>query len=126
MNDQRDSYSATESTLRQASLSALLDRFQQGELSRQDFLKETLQLLEQPVTIDHVTLKTPDLQRASRFYQEVLGMPLLRADPGTHYLGAGNSRNSYSASSACNPAAATRPALIGILIPPFLPWAGGF
>jgi catechol 2,3-dioxygenase-like lactoylglutathione lyase family enzyme len=45
----------------------------------------------QPVTLDHVTIKVADLERSSRFYQDVLGMPLLRAEPDTHYLGLGNS-----------------------------------
>ena len=45
----------------------------------------------QPVTIDHITIKVPDMERSSRFYQDVLGMPLLRTLPDTHYLGVGNS-----------------------------------
>ncbi|HEY3341380.1 MAG TPA: VOC family protein, partial [Anaerolineae bacterium] len=45
----------------------------------------------QPMTLDHLTIKVPDLERSSRFYQDVFGMPLLRAEPDTHYLGLGNS-----------------------------------
>ena len=84
---------------KQKRLSDLLDRFQSGGLARQAYLEQVLQLVAekpaapglQPATIDHLTLKTPDLQRASRFYQEALDMPLLRAEADTHYLGVGNS-----------------------------------
>jgi catechol 2,3-dioxygenase-like lactoylglutathione lyase family enzyme len=43
------------------------------------------------VTLDHFTVVAPDLERSSRFFQDVLGIPLLRALPDTHYLGVGNS-----------------------------------
>ena len=83
----------------QKSLSALLDSFSNGELTRESFLDKVTQLLElepaapdlQPVTLDHLTIKVPDLEQSSRFYQDVLGMPLLRALPDTHYLGVGDS-----------------------------------
>jgi catechol 2,3-dioxygenase-like lactoylglutathione lyase family enzyme len=84
---------------KQERLSQLLDRYQNDELSRQAFLEQALQLLEktppatalQPVTLDHLTIKVPNLERSSRFYQQVLGMPLLRVEPDTHYLGLGSS-----------------------------------
>ena len=45
----------------------------------------------QPVTIAHLTMKVPNIERASHFYQEVLGMPLLRVEADPYYLGVGNS-----------------------------------
>ena len=83
----------------QKRLSDLLDRLQNGELSRQAYLEKVMQLLAekpaapnlQPVTIDHLTMRVPNFERSSHFYQEVLGMPLLRAEADTQYLGVGNS-----------------------------------
>ncbi|HUA84679.1 MAG TPA: VOC family protein [Bryobacteraceae bacterium] len=43
------------------------------------------------VTINHVTVKVPDLQRTSRFYQELFEMPLKQHSASTHILGVGNS-----------------------------------
>ena len=43
------------------------------------------------VTINHVTIRVPDLQRTSRFYQEFFGMPLQQQSANTHILGVGNS-----------------------------------
>jgi catechol 2,3-dioxygenase-like lactoylglutathione lyase family enzyme len=79
-------------------LEGLLEKYEKGQLPKNDFLKQATRLLEpdegapdlQPVTLDHVTFRVPDMERASRFYQDVLGMPLLRTDP-VHYLGVGNS-----------------------------------
>eukprot|EP00475_Leptophrys_vorax_P024252 TRINITY_DN3342_c0_g1_i1.p2 TRINITY_DN3342_c0_g1~~TRINITY_DN3342_c0_g1_i1.p2 ORF type:complete len:299 (-),score=95.22 TRINITY_DN3342_c0_g1_i1:45-941(-) len=45
----------------------------------------------QAVTIDHITIKVPDLEKTSLFYQKLFNLPLLRVIPGnTHYLGIGN------------------------------------
>lgn len=43
------------------------------------------------VTINHVTLRVPDLQRTSQFYQEFFGMPLQQESANTHILGVGSS-----------------------------------
>lgn len=43
------------------------------------------------VSINHVTLKVPDLHRTSRFYQELFEMPLKQQSATTHILGVGSS-----------------------------------
>ncbi len=43
------------------------------------------------VTINHVTIRVPDLQRTSQFYQEFFGMPLQQQSATVHILGVGNS-----------------------------------
>jgi catechol 2,3-dioxygenase-like lactoylglutathione lyase family enzyme len=43
------------------------------------------------VSINHVTLKVPDLHRTSKFYQEFFGMPLKQQSATIHILGVGDS-----------------------------------
>ena len=43
------------------------------------------------VSLNHVTVRVPDVQRTSRFYQEFFGMPLKQHSAKTHILGVGNS-----------------------------------
>jgi catechol 2,3-dioxygenase-like lactoylglutathione lyase family enzyme len=43
------------------------------------------------VTVNHVTVRAPDLQRTSRFYQEFFGMPLKQQSATIHILGVGDS-----------------------------------
>ena len=43
------------------------------------------------VSINHVTVRVPDLQRTSRFYQEFFGMPLKQQSATVHILGVGDS-----------------------------------
>src|ERR1051325_7891735 len=43
------------------------------------------------VTLNHVTVKVADLQRTSKFYQEVFGMPLKQQSKTIHILGVGKS-----------------------------------
>jgi catechol 2,3-dioxygenase-like lactoylglutathione lyase family enzyme len=43
------------------------------------------------VTLNHVTVKVADVQRTSKFYQEVFGMPLKQHSESTHILGVGKS-----------------------------------
>src|SRR5579872_409204 len=43
------------------------------------------------VTINHVTVRVPDLHRTSQFYQEFFGMPLKQQSAKIHILGVGNS-----------------------------------
>lgn len=45
----------------------------------------------QAVTLNHVTLRVPDVQRTSKFYQEFFGMPLKQHSEKTHILGVGKS-----------------------------------
>ena len=43
------------------------------------------------VSLNHVTVRVPDLQRTSQFYQEFFGMPLKQHSDKTHILGVGSS-----------------------------------
>src|SRR6266853_4576758 len=43
------------------------------------------------VTINHVTVRVPDLHRTSQFYQEFFGMPLKQQSATIHILGVGES-----------------------------------
>jgi catechol 2,3-dioxygenase-like lactoylglutathione lyase family enzyme len=43
------------------------------------------------VTLNHVTLKVDNVQRTSKFYQDVFGMPLKQHSDKTHILGVGKS-----------------------------------
>jgi len=43
------------------------------------------------VSINHVTVKVPDLHRTSQFYQDFCGMPLKQQSPTVHILGVGES-----------------------------------
>src|ERR1700689_5820988 len=43
------------------------------------------------VTINHVTVRVPDLHRTSQFYQEFFGMPIRQQSATVHILGVGNS-----------------------------------
>jgi catechol 2,3-dioxygenase-like lactoylglutathione lyase family enzyme len=41
------------------------------------------------VSINHVTVRVPDLHRTSQFYQEFFGMPLKQQSASTHIMGVG-------------------------------------
>jgi catechol 2,3-dioxygenase-like lactoylglutathione lyase family enzyme len=43
------------------------------------------------ISLNHVTVRVPDLQRTSLFYQEFFGMPLKQHSAKTHILGVGKS-----------------------------------
>jgi catechol 2,3-dioxygenase-like lactoylglutathione lyase family enzyme len=43
------------------------------------------------VSINHVTVKVPDLNRTSQFYQEFFGMPIKQQSASVHILGVGDS-----------------------------------
>ena len=43
------------------------------------------------VSLNHVTVRVPDLHRTSQFYQEFFGMPLRQQSPTVHILGVGDS-----------------------------------
>ena len=45
----------------------------------------------QAVTLNHVTVRVPDLHRTSRFYQEFFGMPIRQQAARVHILGVGSS-----------------------------------
>ena len=43
------------------------------------------------VSINHITVRVPDLHRTSRFYQEFFGLPLKQQSATVHILGVGGS-----------------------------------
>src|ERR1700693_2591907 len=43
------------------------------------------------VSLNHVTVRVPDVHRTSQFYQEFFGMPLKQHSETTHILGVGKS-----------------------------------
>ena len=43
------------------------------------------------ITLNHVTVRVPDLQKTSKFYQEFFGMPLAQHSETIHILGVGES-----------------------------------
>ncbi len=43
------------------------------------------------ISLNHVTVRVPDLQKTSRFYQEFFQMPLRQHAPTVHILGVGKS-----------------------------------
>src|ERR1700730_358827 len=43
------------------------------------------------VSLNHVTVRVPDVNRTSQFYQELFGMPLKQHSEKTHILGVGKS-----------------------------------
>ncbi|MGC1463240.1 MAG: VOC family protein [Terracidiphilus sp.] len=43
------------------------------------------------ISLNHVTMRVPDIQKTSRFYQEFFKMPLRQHSPTVHILGVGKS-----------------------------------
>lgn len=43
------------------------------------------------ISVNHITIKVPDLHRTSKFYQEFFAMPLRQQSATTHILGVGKS-----------------------------------
>src|ERR1022692_2695542 len=80
----------------------LLADFERGSLSRRQ-LAASLALLAtgaraalkddglKAVTLNHVTVRVPDVHKTSQFYQEFFGMPLKQHSEKTHILGVGKS-----------------------------------
>src|ERR1700719_3737928 len=87
----------------------MLNDVKQGKLSRRQFALSLATLAsgaiaapgfltaqEKPegfraVTLNHVTVRVPDLHRTSQFYQDFFGMPLKQHSDKTHILGVGKS-----------------------------------
>src|SRR3981081_4146231 len=76
--------------------------FERGRLTRRQLaaslaaLVTSAQAAPQPsglraVSLNHVTVRVPDLQRTSSFYQEFFGMPLKQHSATTHILAVGKS-----------------------------------
>lgn len=82
-------------------IETLLSSFERGKLTRRQLALSLAALVAsaQPapkqkglraVSINHVTVKVPDLHRTSKFYQEFFGMPLKQQSATTHILGVGD------------------------------------
>lgn len=79
----------------------LIGQFERGALSRRQLALSITALFGaarsspaasmQAVTLNHVTVRVADVQRTSKFYQEVFGMPLKQHSASTHILGVGKS-----------------------------------
>src|SRR5437016_13506170 len=79
----------------------MLSSFERGALSRRELAVSLAALVTaqaapketelKAVSINHVTVRVPDLHRTSQFYQEFFGMPLKQQSPKIHILGVGNS-----------------------------------
>ena len=80
----------------------MLDNFECGKLTRRQLvvslatLAASAQTVQKAkgfpaVSINHVTVKVPDLHRTSNFYQEFFEMPLKQQSADIHILGVGNS-----------------------------------
>ena len=85
-----------------STIEALLKDFERGVLTRRQLTISLAALVTgaqaapketelKAVTINHVTVKVPDLHRTSQFYQEFFGMPLKQQSKTIHILSVGNS-----------------------------------
>lgn len=83
-------------------IEAMLTNFESGKWTRRQLALSLATLVAgaqtapkekglRAVSINHVTVKVPDLHRTSKFYQEFFGMPLKQQSASTHILGVGNS-----------------------------------
>jgi catechol 2,3-dioxygenase-like lactoylglutathione lyase family enzyme len=83
-------------------IDGLIDRFERGILTRRQLALSLAALVSgaqaapqekelKPVSINHVTVRVPDLHRTSQFYQEFFGMPLKQQSAKIHILGVGSS-----------------------------------
>jgi catechol 2,3-dioxygenase-like lactoylglutathione lyase family enzyme len=84
-------------------IDAMLNKFESGKITRRQlvlFLAAVAAAAAQAdpkeegfpaISINHITVKVPDLHRTSSFYQEFFGMPLKQHSAKTHILGVGNS-----------------------------------
>ena len=80
----------------------MLESFERGAISRRQLAVSLAALATsataasketelKAVSINHVTVRVPDLHRTSQFYQEFFGMPLKQQSAKIHILGVGNS-----------------------------------
>ena len=83
-------------------IEGILSDFERGRLTRRQVaaslaaLVASAQAAPKPsglraVSVNNVTVRVPDVQRTSQFYQEFFGMPLKQHSATTHILGAGKS-----------------------------------
>jgi catechol 2,3-dioxygenase-like lactoylglutathione lyase family enzyme len=80
----------------------MLDKFERKKLTRRQLAVSLAALAAaaqtapkergfRAVSLNHVTVKVPDLHRTSNFYQEFFELPLRQQSATTHILGVGNS-----------------------------------
>lgn len=83
-------------------IEAMLNQFECGKLTRRQLVLSLATMAtaaqsgakEKPsraVSINHITVKVPDLHRTSNFYQEFFEMPVKQHSAKTHILGVGDS-----------------------------------
>lgn len=84
-------------------IEAMLREFEQGKLNRRQLVVSLAALATgapaaaavdaelHAVSINHITVKVPDLHRTSQFYQDFFGMPLRQQSATTHILAVGES-----------------------------------
>jgi catechol 2,3-dioxygenase-like lactoylglutathione lyase family enzyme len=86
----------------QLTIEKMIHDFERGAMTRRELALSLTALLTaaqsssaspdmQAITLNHVTVKVPDLLRTSKFYQEVFGMPLKQHSQTIHILGVGKS-----------------------------------
>jgi catechol 2,3-dioxygenase-like lactoylglutathione lyase family enzyme len=80
----------------------LIRDFERGALSRRQLALSLAALVTgaqaapsqsglRAISLNHVTVRVPDVRRTSQFYQELFGMPLKQHSDKTHILGVGKS-----------------------------------
>jgi catechol 2,3-dioxygenase-like lactoylglutathione lyase family enzyme len=80
----------------------LIGDFERGALSRRQLALSLAALVTgaqaapsqsgmRAISLNHVTVRVPDVRRTSQFYQEMFGMPLKQHSDRTHILGVGKS-----------------------------------
>ena len=84
-------------------IDAVLSKFENGKMTRRQLVLSLAAVAAaaaqsgpqkdgfRSVSINHITVKVPDLQRTSNFYQEFFEMPLKQHSAKTHILGVGDS-----------------------------------
>jgi catechol 2,3-dioxygenase-like lactoylglutathione lyase family enzyme len=82
-------------------IEAMLNKFECGKLTRRQLVLSLAAVAAgaqaaakeegfRTVSINHITVKVPDLHRTSNFYQEFFEMPLKQHSAKTHILGVGD------------------------------------
>jgi catechol 2,3-dioxygenase-like lactoylglutathione lyase family enzyme len=82
-------------------IEAMLNKFECGKLTRRQLVLSLAAVAAgaqsaakeegfRAVSINHITVKVPDLHRTSNFYQEFFEMPLKQHSAKTHILGVGD------------------------------------
>jgi catechol 2,3-dioxygenase-like lactoylglutathione lyase family enzyme len=82
-------------------IEAMLNKFECGKLTRRQLVLSIAAVAAgaqsaakeegfRAVSINHITVKVPDLHRTSNFYQEFFEMPLKQHSAKTHILGVGD------------------------------------